>query len=274
MPSANQLDHTVINVRAGMDMAEALFGALGFTLTERGYHSTGSHNHLMMFGTDYLELLGLPAEGAHQRPDLSNAPVGINGLVFKTKDADATYAHLKSVGMAGDPPRAFSRPVDLDGETKDAKFRTVTVRPDVFPAGRVYFCEHGTPELVWRPEWQAHDNGTVAIPEFVAVSETPDLEAGNFAKLLAGEAENGRVAFDGGVLTVLSPAAYAARYGGLASEMNGRAAIFGALVFRSNDRDSLNKPLAAGIEGITSRIENDRTLVRIEPFDALIEFVD
>jgi len=274
MPSANQLDHTVINVRAGMDTAEALFGALGFTLTERGFHSTGSHNHLMMFGTDYLELLGLPEDGAHQRPDLADAPVGINGLVFKTTDADATYAHLQSVGMAGDPPRAFSRPVDLDGETKDAKFRTVTVRGGVFPAGRVYFCEHGTPELVWRPEWQAHDNGTVAIPEFVAVSETPEAEATNFAKLLDGEADGGRVAFDGGQVTVLSPAAYGARYGELASAMNGRAAIFGALVFRAGSRDRLHRALGAGIEGIVSRTESARTLVRIDPFDALIEFVD
>ena len=91
MPSANKLDHTVINVGFEMDPAEEVFNKLGFTLTPRGYHSTGSFNHLMMFGTDYLELLGLPEGGEHSRADIANAPKGINGLVFKTDDADATY---------------------------------------------------------------------------------------------------------------------------------------------------------------------------------------
>ncbi len=61
MAERAQLDHTVINVRFDMDRAEGLFRNLGFFLTERGYHSLGSINHLMMFGTDYLELIGLPA---------------------------------------------------------------------------------------------------------------------------------------------------------------------------------------------------------------------
>ena len=62
MPSADRLDHTVINVKIDMDAASALFGELGFTLTPRGYHSHGSMNHLMMFGTDYLELIGIPED--------------------------------------------------------------------------------------------------------------------------------------------------------------------------------------------------------------------
>ena len=60
MAEVAQLDHTVINVQFDMDRAEGLFRDLGFTLTPRGYHSLGSINHLMMFGTDYLELIGLP----------------------------------------------------------------------------------------------------------------------------------------------------------------------------------------------------------------------
>ena len=59
-----------------------------------------------------------------------------------------TFAQLRALDMAGDPPHAFSRPVDLPGGKVEATFRTVTVRQDVFPSGRVYFCEHGTPELV------------------------------------------------------------------------------------------------------------------------------
>ena len=47
-----------------------------------------------MFGTDYLKIIGLPSDGTGSRPDLDNAPVGINGLVFKAASAQETYEHL------------------------------------------------------------------------------------------------------------------------------------------------------------------------------------
>ena len=147
------LDHIVINVgRGGMGCAAASCEGMGFNLTARGYHSMGSINHLAMFETDYLELLGVPAGDITSRPELQRAPLGLNGVVFKTDDADATFAHLQAVGMAAEPPKSFHRPVDTADGSREARFRTVTVRSDVFAAGRVYFCEHNTPELVWRPD--------------------------------------------------------------------------------------------------------------------------
>ena len=44
-------------------------------LTERGYHSLGSMNHLAMFGTDYLELIAVPKGATTGRMDLLNFPV-------------------------------------------------------------------------------------------------------------------------------------------------------------------------------------------------------
>ncbi len=67
MAEPARLDHTVINVKFEMDKAQGLFGDLGFFLTDRGYHTLGSINHLMMFGTDYLELLGLPPGAENPR---------------------------------------------------------------------------------------------------------------------------------------------------------------------------------------------------------------
>ena len=77
------LDHVVIDVRDRMDEALATFAGLGFQLTPRGHHTLGSMNHLAMFATDYLELLGFGAGGG-SRPELAPFPVGLNGLVFKT----------------------------------------------------------------------------------------------------------------------------------------------------------------------------------------------
>ena len=72
------LDHVVIDVRDRMDEAARTFTALGFQLTPRGHHTLGSMNHLMMFATDYLELLGF-GEGGASRPELAPFPVGLNG---------------------------------------------------------------------------------------------------------------------------------------------------------------------------------------------------
>lgn len=242
MPKTAQLDHVVINAREQMDLAEAETKDLGFIVTPRGYHTLGSINHLMILGTDYLELLGTPEGKGDARPELAAAPLGLNGLVFKTENVDDTFAHLQAVGMAGDPPRAFSRPVDLGGSEQDAKFRTVTVRPDVFPYGRIYFCEHGTPELVWRPEWQGHANGSRSMPEMVIVAEVPSAEADKYARLLQAPAESDTVAIDGFKLTMLSPEAYRGRYGDLACDMAGRSAMFGSIVVQASAAKTVRMP--------------------------------
>lgn len=278
MAGLPQFDHAVINVRYQMDQAEGSFRDLGFHLTDRGYHSLGSINHLMMFATDYIELIGLPEgskDGNPGRPDIANSALGINGLVFKTSDADETFAHLQEVGMAGDPPKSFSRPVKLSEGTSDARFRTADLRRGVFPGGRVYFCEHGTPDLVWRPEWQVHENGALSMREFVIASENHELEAKDFAKLLrsdvSGSGDRLSVKLDGAVITVLSPRAYRDRYGELASPLDERSTMFGAIVMRVND--------LAGIRDIASAADvlviddTNRVVIRQESFDSVLEFV-
>ncbi|SVA52785.1 uncharacterized protein METZ01_LOCUS105639 [marine metagenome] len=271
MAEIAQLDHTVINVQFDMDRAEGLFRDLGFTLTPRGHHSLGSINHLMMFGTDYLELIGLPPGMENPRKDIAEAPLGINGLVFKATNVDETFAHMKDLGFDGDPPKAFTRPVELPDGVKDAAFRTVAVRSDVFPGGRVYYCEHRTPELVWRPEWQSHGNGASSMPEFVIVSNDHEQEASDFGRLLNSDVSGSSgclaVTYQGGQLTLMPPASYTERYGAAASPMNGRNSIFGALVFRT---DSLDKARASGTPAID---EANRVVFREGNFDSVLEFI-
>lgn len=278
MTQPPKLDHTVINVHYQMDSAESVFGKLGFHLTARGYHSLGSINHLMMFGTDYLELVGLPADtkGVKPgRPEIIQTPMGINGLVFKTPDVDETYSHLQQLDMAEDPPKSFSRPVNLPEGTRDARFRTVTVRADVFPGGRVYFCEHGTPELVWRSEWQSHANGAFCMPEFVVASENHAREAEDFAKLLhsavQGSGDQLSVELDGAKITLLSPNAYRSRYGNLASPMASRPSLFGAMVIRTTDLNPIRSLVSdAGLPMIDGK---DHLVFREHSLNCVLEFV-
>lgn len=278
MECTTQLDHVVINVQRDMDAAEALCAALGFTVTPRGFHTLGSINHLMMFDTDYFELIGIPAGGEIKRADLIAAPLGINGLVFKTGDVDETFARLTSLDMNGEPPRAFSRPVEIEGAAADAKFRTVTVRPDVFPAGRVYFCEHGTPDLVWRPEWQSHANGASSMSEVVIVAEDVPATAESYARLVDGTVV---VLLDGirmiqtadARLTIRTPSGYQKQYGDLASPMNGRASIFGAVVFRTTALALLAGILESMENPPPATIGSESIVVRLPDYDAVMEFV-
>ncbi|MFD1332288.1 VOC family protein [Methylopila musalis] len=185
---ASALDHVVINVLRRMDEAEALFAALGFTLTPRGRHSLGSVNHLMMADGAYLELVGVPAEG-RQRQDVLDSPFGLNGLVLKTDDADETHARLARTGLAPAEPVAFSRPVTIDGVETEARFRTVRLAPGRFPAGRVYFCQHLTPELVWRPEWLGHPNRFLGLSRVEVTSAAPATDAAAYAVAANATAE-------------------------------------------------------------------------------------
>ncbi|RXF68504.1 VOC family protein [Hansschlegelia zhihuaiae] len=164
----------------GMEPAAAIFAALGFTLTPLGRHSLGSINHLMMAPGAYLELVGVPETGK-QRQEVLDSPTGLSGLVFKADDADATFARLEAAVLKPSPPVAFSRPVEIEGETLEARFRTVRVAVELFPAGRVYFCEHLTPELVWRTEWLSHPNGFVGMDRIEVMSTAPAADAARYA---------------------------------------------------------------------------------------------
>jgi Glyoxalase-like domain len=227
------LDHVVIDVRDRMDEAARVFTGLGFQLTPRGYHTLGSTNHLAMFATDYLELLGFGEAGAN-RPELMPFPIGLNGLVFKTPDADVTYAQAAAARLPILPVQAFSRPVALDGGSQNARFRTTRLDPAKVPMGRVYFCEHRTPELVWRPEWQRHPNGACAIARIIVATSDPQQTAGLFRGLFgsaAVEARDGSCVLTGGAARVelTPPQAIAAEFGDSAAGSSGREEYLAAL---------------------------------------------
>jgi hypothetical protein len=227
------LDHVVIDVRDRMDEASRAFAALGFQLTPRGHHTLGSMNHLAMFATDYLELLGF-GEGGANRLELAPFPVGLNGLVFKTDDADVVHAHALDAGLPILPVQSFSRPVELDGAKHDARFRTTRLDPTKIAMGRVYFCEHRTPELVWRPEWQSHPNGARAIARVIVATGDPRRTAWLFGALFGPEAVTGRetgcvIRSGAGQVELTTAGAIVEEFGDAAAASAGRTEYLAAL---------------------------------------------
>ena len=207
-----------------------------------------------------------------------DASIGINGVVFKTKDINETQIRLKKAGFDSNPPMAFHRPVKTHGRVMNAKFQTTTVRSGIFPGGRVYFCQHDTPDLVWRSEWQTHPNGAQSIMEFVTVTNYCEREIKRFATLLntdvkkAGNDTN-YVNLNSCCITVLTPKQYLARYGELASPLEKREAIFGAIVLATNKLQLLNK-LLKQLDFISTKFYPERSIVRVTAYDTVLEFVN
>jgi hypothetical protein len=216
------LDHAVIAVRDRMDEAERVFRRMGFTLTPRGRHRQGSLNHLMMFPDNYLELIGFPPGGEHLRPDLTESPIGLDGLVLRPEDAAATAADLVARGYAPSGPQELSRPLELDGRSYEARFSTVRFARGAVEGGRLYFCQHLTPELVWRPEWLTHANGAAGIVGFTIAVPDPANEAARYGEMLRAPVTNPVgdgsvvVGLEGGAIELVTPADLNRRLGALA----------------------------------------------------------
>jgi hypothetical protein len=269
------LDHVVVNVRDRIDAGAELYRRLGFTLTPRGYHTLGSMNHLAMFGTEYLELIAAPP-GSGQRPEILRAPEGLNGLVFGSEDCDATHAALHAAGVPVEAPRQFSRPVALGGGTRDATFRTVHLSPGAVPAGRVYFCQHLTRELVWRDEWRHHANGVIGVMRATIAAEQPSALADLFACMFGRdavrhEADGCSLAVGLSRFDVVMPAKLQREFGNAAADGGGRTQFMAALTLRTRALDTAASALAKG--GVQAHRDPDRILVpAANAFGVTLEF--
>lgn len=192
-PTIVGLDHLVVAVR-DLDAAARQWAALGFTLSPRGLHSAhlGTGNHTMMFGEDYVELLGVVAPQPHNealRAFLVQRE-GLERAAFTTTDAAAGAAALRARGLAAVGPLDFGRPVPLpDGGMTEARFSVFQWPPDEAPGGvRIFACQHHTREAVWLPSLQAHANGVTGIKRVLVATSAPARAAARLATLIDGTA--------------------------------------------------------------------------------------
>jgi Glyoxalase-like domain len=228
-PVARQgLDHIMIilpDLAAGRDALHQL----GFQTTATGRHPVfGSANHLAILQEDYIEILAieedLPA-GRAMRDAVTNLP-GLYGIALATMSADEDYRRLQASGVGTGAPMDYGRPLEVDGRWYDAKFRSTPVNLDYLPGCYPFFCDHATPDLVWRPADMIHANGAIGIRELVAVVAEPAQSCDRFRAMIdpamispapfaAGRSEAGFTAA-GYSFRFLTASAFAARFPGVA----------------------------------------------------------
>ncbi len=246
------LDHVVIAVE-DLDAAQASYARMGFTTTARGHHTIGSSNHCIMLGTDYIELLASPIEHPHPSrqyyTDFLAAGEGLAGLALATDSARELYSEMLWAGFSPAEALDFSRPVALEDGVRDARFRITQLDPRATPGMKVFACEHVTPELVWRAEWQGHANGARALAAVAMVVDDVEAVARTYGHLF----DSRPVPIDEGLLVqtgraplaFMAPAALAARLPGVALGAH-RPPVAAALFIHVADRDGTERVLRAG----------------------------
>ncbi len=249
LASLEGLDHVVVLTR-DLDAAAHTWRALGFTLSPRGTHSAhlGTGNHTLMFGSDYIELLGVLSPTALNEPSrefLQRRGEGIERAAFTTRDAAEGVAALRARGIDALGPVEFSRPVDLpNGHSGEAAFSVFHWPAQLRPADlRLFACQHHTRDTVWMPELQSHANTTTGIVRLELVSAQPAAAAAQLAELI----ETGVEAVDDGVcvrtapgrgeLVFLTPDAFGARHPALDRGTLPAEGV-AALVLRAADLDA------------------------------------
>lgn len=216
------LDHVVVMVD-GIDAAEAAYRRLGFQVQPRGFHKKlGTANHLMIFDTDYFEILGIveDTEFNAERREWLKGGGGLANVALATDGADISFDAFKAAGLNPDAPLFFDRAVEVAGKMEYAKFRTIRIPKTNMPVVGFFVCEHQTPQYVYRPEWASHPNGARGILGVTVISEqpakwAPELEK-YFGKGSARREGNGLVVDTGTQpIRYLTRADYMARYPGV-----------------------------------------------------------
>lgn len=224
------IDHLVLAVR-DLDKARAFYDALGFTTTPRALHPWGTANHLVQLNGCFLEILGVadaariaphkPGEfsfGAHNRDFLARRE-GMSMLVLQSHDARRDQAEFAAAGLATYAPFDFGRDAKLpDGSTARVAFSLAFVTDPRMPESAFFTCQQHAPKYFWKRDYQVHANGARTVAEVVMAAPDPPALADFFAKLQgndsvrAGSGALG-IATARGRLAVLTPSAFAARFG-------------------------------------------------------------
>jgi len=222
------IDHLVLAVRS-LEKAAPVYERLGFTLTPTAQHPWGTANRLVQLQGNFLELLAvadpakIPSAKAFSFGGFNKAFLkkreGFSMLVFAGNDARADQAEFAAAGLQAYAPFDFSRKAKQPGgEEVTVGFSLAFVTDPRLPEAAFFTCQHHAPQHFWKPDYQRHANGAVAVREAIMVADDPASLADLFASLQGKDAVRANVGqliviTARGRVTVLDRQHAAARFG-------------------------------------------------------------
>ena len=217
MTAGIYLDHVLIAVRSLSSAADS-YSSLGFKVTPEGRHpGRGTHNRLMVFGPEYLELIAVHDTATTPfRPSMSaflEAREGLYMFALGTSDIDATVGEIRSRGIDVDTPVPGRRDA---GETPGYTWKSANLG-GALPGSECFLIQHDhtvTQRYTLPPDPAAHENGvtgvhhvTLAVDDSGAAAlrwrEVLGLEAGDPVAVQGGLRR--RIALDNAYVDLESP---------------------------------------------------------------------
>lgn len=192
----DSVNHLGITVR-NLNVAQALYEKLGFTLTPLSVHSGSTKpgeavqalataNQCAVFQDNYVEILGLA------NPENDNPVFGWSGFLdrfagaqiicFGCQDTARVAERLTANGIENSGVVVLQRDVDTPAGKRTAIFDRVLIDNSQTPeAKRIQAAHHRFPEYVHQKRYMTHANGATSLSALLLVSTDPDETATRYA---------------------------------------------------------------------------------------------
>ncbi|MDB5572773.1 MAG: glyoxalase [Hyphomicrobiales bacterium] len=260
---SSALDHVVLAARDLSAQAD-FYRRLGFRVGARNHHPWGTQNHIVQFDGAFLELIG--TEGAYHAPvdpdprvfsfagfihDYLERREGAAKLALSSGDAEAEARRFKQAGVGDFEPFHFERRGKrASGEETRVAFTLAFAASRLLPDAGFFVCQQRRPQDFWDPALQTHANGVSGLRSVVMAAENPSDHAeflSHFTGVrdMAATSMGVDIPLPGGQrIEVLTPVAFAYRYGAAALGEGDGAPRLAAITFAVSDRSALDVALA------------------------------
>ncbi|ROL70288.1 hypothetical protein BK634_21555 [Pseudomonas chlororaphis] len=183
------IDHPLVTVRHHAEALE-LYRKMGFSPSPVSYHPWGSVTSLMMFPSNFIELIGVddPSKfgtnsvngfcfGRQLGQFLDRGEEGVSLVALHSQDADADHARMVESGLESQGRIDFRRPMTLpDGRPDEAVVSLALFIDPELPDASNFICHQHRPELIWVRGWQDHPNGADGILAITYLADPKRLE--------------------------------------------------------------------------------------------------
>ncbi len=190
------LDHVGWFV-ADLEIAANRLKDLGFRVTRENIHMnrqqdgssvpSGTFNRLVTPALGYLEFLGSSGDtplARQHRIQLARYE-GLHLMAFAASDVPSEAPRLAESGFQPLEPVDMRRmTLTANGSEAEARFSVLRVPPGIMPEGRVQWCGHFTPDLVWEKGETDQPNGVDALSGALWIVEDLDEASGRFARFV------------------------------------------------------------------------------------------
>ena len=201
MTAGIYLDHVLIAVRSLSSSADS-YQSLGFKVTPEGRHpGRGTHNRLMVFGPEYLELIAVHDPTTTPfRPSMSSlleVREGLYMFALGTDDIDRTVDAMRSRGIDIGDPLPGRRDA---GETPGYTWRSANLG-GALPGSECFLIQHDhtvAQRYTLPPDPTTHDNGVTGIHHVTLAVQDADAAAQRWQEVL-GIAARDVIEVQGGV---------------------------------------------------------------------------